>query len=220
MYSICTKAMPVWPQHSIIPVSGSAEWTQLLVPKCWRGGGLQINHHNHPRGICVLSSSRQKIENETEATAKSSLVVYKSQKQKMPGTSPNPYGGWGYYRCTPQKNFRSHILVIGEIWLPSLSPVLWFRYCIIFPLLSLATATAKNNLALSPALVETYSRLLVYTEIESLGIKGFVSQVLPKISSYQVWKVDQCFMLGIHYWSIRCKESNKSYLRHFIICIT
>ena len=51
---------------------------------------------------------------------------------------------------------------------------------------TVATATAKNNLALSPALVETYSRLLVYTEIESLGIKGFVSQVLPKISSYQV----------------------------------
>ena len=51
----------------------------------------------------------------------------------MPGTAPNPYGGWGYYRCTPQKNFRSHILVIGEIWLPSLSPVLWFRYCINFP---------------------------------------------------------------------------------------
>ena len=48
----------------------------------------------------------------------------------MPGTAPNPYGGWGYYRCTPQKNFSSHIIVIGEIWLPSLSPVLWFRYCI------------------------------------------------------------------------------------------
>ena len=29
VYSICSKAM--WPQHSIIPVSGSAEWTQLLV---------------------------------------------------------------------------------------------------------------------------------------------------------------------------------------------
>lgn len=29
---------------------------------------------------------------------------------------------------------------------------------------------------LAPALVETYSRLLVYTEIESLGIKGFLSK--------------------------------------------
>jgi len=47
----------------------------------------------------------------------------------------------------------------------------------------------KTNVALSPALVETYSRLLVYTEIESLGIKGFVSQVLPKISSYQAWGI-------------------------------
>lgn len=30
--------------------------------------------------------------------------------------------------------------------------------------------------AMAPALVETYSRLLVYTEIESLGIKGFLSE--------------------------------------------
>lgn len=39
-------------------------------------------------------------------------------------------------------------------------------------------AQAKSNMALSlaPALVETYSRLLVYTEIESLGIKGFISK--------------------------------------------
>ena len=55
--------------------------------------------------------------------------IFDDQKHKLPGTAPNPYGGWGYYRCTPQKNFRSHILVIAEIWLPSLSPVLWFRYC-------------------------------------------------------------------------------------------
>ena len=57
-------------------------------------------------------------------------IFFDDQKQKLPGTAPNPYGGWAYYRCTPQKNFRSHILVIAEIWLPSLSPVLWFRYCI------------------------------------------------------------------------------------------
>lgn len=37
-------------------------------------------------------------------------------------------------------------------------------------------AHAKSSLALAPALVETYSRLLVYMEIESLGIKGFISK--------------------------------------------
>lgn len=31
---------------------------------------------------------------------------------------------------------------------------------------------------MAPALVETYSRLLVYTEIESLGIKGFISKLI------------------------------------------
>ena len=30
----------------------------------------------------------------------------------------------------------------------------------------------KSTTALSPSIVETYSRLLVYSEIESLGIKG------------------------------------------------
>lgn len=30
---------------------------------------------------------------------------------------------------------------------------------------------------MSPALVETYSRLLVYTEIESMGLKGFISEL-------------------------------------------
>lgn len=38
-------------------------------------------------------------------------------------------------------------------------------------------AQTKMNVPLAPALVETYSRLLVYTEIESLGIKGFITQV-------------------------------------------
>ena len=39
-------------------------------------------------------------------------------------------------------------------------------------------AQNKSNVALAPALVETYSRLLVYMEIESLGIKGFISKWL------------------------------------------
>lgn len=39
------------------------------------------------------------------------------------------------------------------------------------------TVPVGSNMA--PALVETYSRLLVYTEIESLGIKGFLSKQHP-----------------------------------------
>lgn len=42
-------------------------------------------------------------------------------------------------------------------------------------------AQSKNTVPvgpnMAPALVETYSRLLVYTEIESLGIKGFLSML-------------------------------------------
>lgn len=43
-----------------------------------------------------------------------------------------------------------------------------------------------NVTNMDPALVETYSRLLVYIEIESLGIKGFLSQLLPAVFKSQV----------------------------------
>uniref|UniRef100_A0A1I8MQB3 Mediator of RNA polymerase II transcription subunit 23 n=1 Tax=Musca domestica TaxID=7370 RepID=A0A1I8MQB3_MUSDO len=39
----------------------------------------------------------------------------------------------------------------------------------------------------TPALIETYARLLVYTEIESLGIKGFLTQLLPSVFKHQAW---------------------------------
>nr|XP_022905695.1 mediator of RNA polymerase II transcription subunit 23 isoform X1 [Onthophagus taurus] len=48
-------------------------------------------------------------------------------------------------------------------------------------------AQQKAGVALAPALVETYSRLLVYTEIESLGIKGFISQLLPTVYKAHAW---------------------------------
>lgn len=43
-----------------------------------------------------------------------------------------------------------------------------------------------NNCNMAPALVETYSRLLVYTEIESLGIKGFISK-FTSIPTYLIY---------------------------------
>lgn len=50
---------------------------------------------------------------------------------------------------------------------------------IVYKVLNLAQN--NSNVALSPAVVETYSRLLVYMETESLGIKGLISQVFPKV---------------------------------------
>ncbi|KAK6627240.1 Mediator of RNA polymerase II transcription subunit 23 [Polyplax serrata] len=50
-------------------------------------------------------------------------------------------------------------------------------------------AQSKSILALAPALVETYSRLLVYTEIESLGIKGFISHLLPTVFKHHAWGI-------------------------------
>ena len=50
-------------------------------------------------------------------------------------------------------------------------------------------AHTKSSVALAPALVETYSRLLVYMEIESLGIKGFISQLLPTVFKSHAWGI-------------------------------
>nr|XP_042903708.1 mediator of RNA polymerase II transcription subunit 23 [Parasteatoda tepidariorum] len=50
-------------------------------------------------------------------------------------------------------------------------------------------AQSKSSLSLSPALVETYSRLLVYSEIESLGIKGFITHLLPIVFRSHAWGI-------------------------------
>ena len=47
----------------------------------------------------------------------------------------------------------------------------------------------RNNLALAPALVETYCRLLVFSEIESLGIKGLLNQLLPLLFKPVGWGI-------------------------------
>lgn len=44
-------------------------------------------------------------------------------------------------------------------------------------------AQTKNNVPLAPALVETYSRLLVYTEIESLGEDSYKHSTTLNVNS-------------------------------------
>lgn len=65
------------------------------------------------------------------------------------------------------------------------------KMSLIHSIVSRVIRLAKNKtvVALAPALVETYSRLLVYMEIESLGIKGFISQLLPTVVSSHAWGI-------------------------------
>ena len=49
--------------------------------------------------------------------------------------------------------------------------------------------TSKTALALSPASIETYCRLLVYSEIESLGIKGLLNQLLVNLFKPHAWGI-------------------------------
>ncbi|XP_042237503.1 mediator of RNA polymerase II transcription subunit 23-like [Homarus americanus] len=50
-------------------------------------------------------------------------------------------------------------------------------------------AQHKSAVALAPALIETYARLLVYTEIESIGIKTFIVNHLPVVFKSHVWSI-------------------------------
>ncbi|KAK4327235.1 hypothetical protein Pmani_002291 [Petrolisthes manimaculis] len=50
-------------------------------------------------------------------------------------------------------------------------------------------AQHKAPVALAPALIETYARLLVYTEIESIGIKTFINNLLPVVYKSHVWSI-------------------------------
>ena len=50
----------------------------------------------------------------------------------------------------------------------------------------------KTNVALAPALVETYCRLLVFSEIESLGVKGVLNTLFPNVFK-QVGKKERTF---------------------------
>ncbi|KAL7298235.1 mediator of RNA polymerase II transcription subunit 23 [Trichogramma pretiosum] len=51
------------------------------------------------------------------------------------------------------------------------------------------SASNKNSPPLPPALVENYSRLLVYTEMESIGIKKFISHLLPTVFKAHAWGI-------------------------------
>lgn len=65
-------------------------------------------------------------------------------------------------------------------------------HCIVNHMMKQAeTKSSIPNIStnISPALVETYSRLLVYTEIESLGIKGFLSRLLPTVFKSNAWGI-------------------------------
>lgn len=48
---------------------------------------------------------------------------------------------------------------------------------------------SKDASAISPALAETYARLLIYIELETLGIKGFIQGLIPNVIKMQCWGV-------------------------------
>ena len=76
---------------------------------------------------------------------------------------------------------------------------------------------AKNLVYLSPALVETYSRLMVYSEIESLGIKGFLNQLLPVVFKHNCWGVMhmllELFAYRLHHVQAQFRLSLLSHLQ-------
>lgn len=79
-------------------------------------------------------------------------------------------------------------------------------------------AKSKATIAQSPALIETYSRLLVYMEIESLGIKGFISQLLPTVFTHNAWGILhtllEMFSYRLHHTQPHYRIQLLSHLHH------
>ncbi|XP_015787237.1 mediator of RNA polymerase II transcription subunit 23 [Tetranychus urticae] len=60
-------------------------------------------------------------------------------------------------------------------------------------------SSSKDGTIISPALAETYSRLLIYIELETLGIKNFIQQVIPNAIRTQSWgTLNILFEMFIH----------------------
>lgn len=59
----------------------------------------------------------------------------------------------------------------------------------------------SKTLVPAPALIETYARLLVYTEIESLGIKGFLSKL---VRSYKYLRITIIYILYFSIPKLNC----------------
>jgi len=56
-------------------------------------------------------------------------------------------------------------------------------------LIAQAAKQQQQPMALAPALVETYSRLLVYMEIELFGMRVFITQLLPMALKNKAWGI-------------------------------
>ena len=73
------------------------------------------------------------------------------------------------------------------------------------------------NLNLAPALIETFCRLLVFSEIESLGIKGLLNQLLPMIFKTGNWAAFnallEMFSYRLHYVQASFRLSLMSHMQ-------
>jgi hypothetical protein len=80
---------------------------------------------------------------------------------------------------------------------------------------------SSKSLPLAPALVETYARLLVYMEIESLGIKGFICKIsMMYFLNYSMVSIySKCFFHP-YVWDFRLfRMVNSFYLKQFQMLI-
>lgn len=91
------------------------------------------------------------------------LLLQNQQQQPFPGLQNN----------TSQSNNATVPLPMSTLDSLTVHVKMTFLHSIVNHIAK--SASNKSNLPLPPALVETYSRLLVYTEIDSFGFKKFIS---------------------------------------------
>ena len=76
----------------------------------------------------------------------------------------------------------------------------------------------KSTIALAPALVETYGRLLVYMDSETHGIKHFINNMLPMVFKSSIWGILhgllELFSYRIHHSPSHCRVQLLSTIHH------
>ncbi|KAF2352648.1 Mediator complex subunit Med23 [Trinorchestia longiramus] len=102
----------------------------------------------------------------------------------MPGVNCVAHGATVPLSMTLLDSLTIHVKMslIHNIGQHSTNVFLWWQHI-------QKQAHGKSSVALAPALVETYARLLVYIETETIGIKQLITNLLPVVFKTHVWGI-------------------------------
>lgn len=155
-----------------IPIALKKHYEFLQQISCSQNQSLSIGEDYMVALLCnAYSTNQEHFSRPMSALIDTILMQNKTPAQQIPQHTQAPIS----------------MVVLDSLTVHSKMSVI---HCIVNNMMKQAESSAPNMApSISPALVETYSRLLVYTEIESLGIKGFLSRLLPTVCKSNAWNI-------------------------------